>query len=126
MRGRRRVAALRVLGELQDRGCEAGGYRLTGEHLEHVCCRHLYGSDRLLTVWPEPERVVVILVGPHSNATGDVYDQVLDALGLETPDDEREKPACCDEEGSPPTDVEAAETIADAVESRARQARRRR
>lgn len=120
LRGRRRVAALRVLGELQDQGCEAGGYRLAGAELEPVCCRHLYGTDRLLTVWPEPERVVVILVAPHSNAAGDVYDQLLNALGIETPADEREKPACCDEEATPPVDVEAAEAIADAVESRAR------
>ena len=91
-----------------------------------MCCRHLYGSDRFLTVWPEPERVVVILVAPHSNSAGDVYGQLLDALGIDTPEDEREKPACCDEEGTPPVDVEAAEAIANAVETRARRARRRR
>jgi hypothetical protein len=34
------------------------------------------------------------------------------------PADEREKPSCCDEEGSPPVDEEAAEAIADAGESR--------
>lgn len=126
LRGRRRQAAIRVLGELQDQGCEAGGYRLAGEQLEHVCCRRLYGSDRLLTVWPEPEQVVVIIVGPHTNDAGDVYDQLLDALGIDTPEDEREKPPCCDEEGTPPVDVEAAEAIATAVETRARRARRRR
>lgn len=91
-----------------------------------MCCRHLYGSDRLLTVWPEPERVVVIIVGPHSNEAGDVYDQLVAALGIETPADEREKPSCCDEQGTPPVDVEAAEAIANAVETRAQRARRRR
>jgi hypothetical protein len=34
--GRRRQAALRVIGELQERGCKAAGYRLTGDQLERV------------------------------------------------------------------------------------------
>ncbi len=58
-------------------------------------------------------------LSPHTNAAGDVYVQLLGALGIEIPADEREKPSCCDEEGSPPVDVEAAEAIVDAVESRA-------
>ncbi|MGH8777363.1 MAG: hypothetical protein ACRDWI_20250 [Jiangellaceae bacterium] len=88
--------------------------------------RHLYGDDRLLTVWPEDDRVVIVLVGPHSGTTADLYDKLLGALGIDMPTDEREKPSCCDEEGAPPVYVDAAEAIADAVESRARRARRRR
>ncbi len=36
------------------RGCEEAGYRLAGAPLDHICCRHLYGNDRMLTAWPAP------------------------------------------------------------------------
>ena len=80
----------------------------------------------MLTVWPADDRAVVVLVGPHSRKAGDVYDQLLDALGADIPADDREKPSCCDDEGLPPFDEEAAEAIADEVERSARRARRRR
>ena len=79
----------------------------------------------MLTVWPADDRAVVVLVGPHSGKPGDVYDQLLDALGAEVPADERDKPSCCDDEGLPPIDGDAAEAIADAVERSARARRRR-
>ncbi|MGQ0743467.1 MAG: hypothetical protein ACT4OS_03850 [Acidimicrobiales bacterium] len=126
LRGRRRAAALRTIGELEDRGCDAAGYRLAGQGLDHICCRHLYGDDRLLTVWPSDESALVILVAPHHDTAGGVYDQLVEALDIDIPADEREKPPCCDEEGEPPTDADAASAIADAVERRARQQRRRR
>ncbi len=126
LRGRRRQAALRAIGEIADRGCEAAGYRLAGADLAHVCCRHLYGSDRLLTVWPAEGRAVVVLVGPHNTAAGDVYEQLLEALGIEVPDEERTKPPCCDDEEAPPVDDDAASELVDAVERSARRARRRR
>ena len=69
---------------------------------------------------------MVLLVGPHDGRAGDVYAQLLDALGVEVSADERTKPSCCDDEGLPPVDEAAAETIRDAVESSARRARRRR
>jgi hypothetical protein len=109
---------------LRAQGCEAAGYRLTGERLMHVCCRHLYGNDRLLAVWPAQDRVVVVLIGPHIREAGDVYDQMTEALGLEVPPEERAKPPCC-EQGVPPGDEAAAEEIVDAVEAVARRRRRR-
>jgi hypothetical protein len=121
LRGRRRASALRTIGELEDRGCEAAGYRLAGDQLDHVCCRHLHGSDRLLTVWPGQEQAIVVLVAPHTRSRGGVYDQLLDALDIEMPADEREKPPCCDEVGEPPVDAAAA--IAEAVDNRTRGAR---
>ena len=80
----------------------------------------------MLTVWPADDRAVVVLVGPHSGKPGDVYDQLLDALGAEVPADERDKPPCCDDEGLAPHRMDAAEAIADAVEQSARRARSRR
>lgn len=119
LRGRRRAAALRVIGELEDRGCEAAGYRLAGTGLDHVCCRHLADNDRMLTVWPDENRVV-ILVGPHDGTPGDVYGRLLDALGVGVPTDERTKPACCGNGEPPPVDARGAAAIADAVERAAR------
>lgn len=42
-----------------------------------MCCRHLYGDDRLLTVWPDDDNAIVILVAAHDRGPSDVYDQVL-------------------------------------------------
>lgn len=123
LRGRRREAALRVIGEIEGRGCDAAGYRLAGGDLEHICCRHRYASDRILTVWPADDRAAVLLVGPHNRKTAGVYDQLMRALGAEVPADERTKPSCCDEEGSPLIDEQAAEATCDAVEQSARRRR---
>jgi hypothetical protein len=104
----------------------AAGYRLAGEALGHVCCRHLYGDDRMLTVWPSNDDPIVILVAPHDRASGDVYAQLLEALNLAVPVDEREKPPCCDQAGHSPAAKDVATEIADAIERRARALRRRR
>lgn len=80
----------------------------------------------MLTVWPADDRAIVALVGPHSRKPGDVYDQLLGALGGDVPADGREKPSCCDDEGAPPVDTVAAAAIADAVERSVRRSRRRR
>jgi hypothetical protein len=89
-----------------------------------VCCRHLYGDDRLLTVWPGDDNAIVILVAPHDRGHSDIYDQLLEALGIDMPAGEREKPSCCDEDGVPPANIDVAHVIADAVASRARRRRR--
>jgi hypothetical protein len=74
--------------------------------------------------WPATDHAVVLLVGPHSTKADDVYDQLLEAVGIEAPDDERAKPPCCEEDGAPPVDEEAATEIADAVDRAARSRRR--
>jgi prevent-host-death family protein len=73
----------------------AAGYCLSGAMVNHVCCRHLYGDDRLLTVWPDEGHVTVVALGHHDGSALDVYDALLNALGLEIPDAERDKPSCC-------------------------------
>lgn len=89
-----------------------------------MCCRHLYDNDRLLVAWPSADQAVVLLVGPHSTKADDVYDQLLEAVDIETPDDERAKPPCCDDDGAAPVDEDAATEVADAVERTARRRRR--
>ena len=114
----------RPLAELRDRGCEAAGYRLAGAQLDHVCARHLYGDDRMLSAWPAEDHAVVVAVGRHDQSSEDVYSLLLEALGLKIPDDEREKPPCCGNAGQPFSDPEVAADIANAIE-RLRRARRR-
>lgn len=43
---------------------------------------------------------------------------------VDVPAEERTKPSCCDDEGAPPVDGEAACGLADAIERSARHARR--
>ncbi len=64
----------------------------------------------MLTVWLAEDAAVVLFAGPHSNTAGDLYDQLLRALGVEPPEEER-KPPSCDDEGAPPMDEEIAEAI---------------
>ena len=107
-------------------GCAQAGYRLTGgDLLDHLCCRHLYGSDRAITAWPSPDEAVVIAVGPHDQSADDIYQLVLAALEIEMPEGERLKPPCCDDLESPPADAEVADLIAAAIDALARRSRRR-
>jgi hypothetical protein len=80
----------------------------------------------MLSVWPATDHAVVIAMGRHDKSPEDVYAAVLDALELDVPSGEREKPPCCDEEGQPPSDAEIASTISEAIEHRARARRRTR
>ena len=66
----------------------------------------------------------MVLVASHTRTPGGVYDQLLDALRIEMPAEDREKPACCDEEGEPPVNAAVATSIAEAVDRRAGRARR--
>jgi hypothetical protein len=77
------VAARAAIEEILGRGCDAAGYRLAGALLDHVCCRHLYGDDRLLTALRAQDHALVLLVGPHSGKRSDVYAQLLAAVDME-------------------------------------------
>jgi len=92
LRGRQTTAARRVIEELLAQRCKAAGYRLAGSPLDHICCRHLDGSDRMLTAWLDSDHVVILGVGPHNRSATDVYLTVLDTLGIDMPPDERTKP----------------------------------
>jgi len=91
-----------------------------------VCCRHLYGSDRLLTAWPAPEHAVILTVGPHDRSARDVYELLLAAVVVEVSAEERSKPPCCDELGEPPADAQVAEALAAAVSALGTMRHRRR
>lgn len=126
LRGGRWKAAVVFLEQLQTGGCAQAGYRLAGKGtLDHLCCRHLYGSDRAITAWPSTDHAVVIAVGPHDQSNADVYQLLLSALEIDMPEDQRLKPPCCDDLGEPPVDPEAAERIVGAIQALARRTRRR-
>lgn len=126
LRGRRLKAAVRFLEELTAGGCGQAGYRLVGaDVLDRLCCRHLYGSDRAIVVWPSPDEAVVIAIGPHDHGVNDIYHLILAALEIDVPEDERQKPPCCDDLDEPPVDPGAAERIATAIDALRRRSRRR-
>lgn len=104
----------------------AAGYRLAGAGLDRICSRHLYGDERMLVAWPGEDHAIMIAIGRHDRSSDDVYDVLLDHLGLEAVEAEREKPPCCDDEGRPPADPNVATDIVDAVECHRRARRRRR
>lgn len=78
----------------------------------------------MLTVWPAADHAVVIAVGSHDESAQDIYAALLEALELDVPGDEREKPSCCDDEGLPPADEDIATSISEAIERRTRSRRR--
>ncbi len=94
------------------RGCAAAHYRLTGEVVEHVCCRHLYGSWRLLAAFPDDRTVVVLDVAQHTNKRDtDVYLRLFDILNIEQPARPRTKPPCCTPNAEPPIDADLLEGL---------------
>lgn len=80
----------------------------------------------MLTVWPDEKHTIVVLVAPHDGTASDVYNALLDALEIVMAEDERDKPACCDEAGQPPADPALATAITDAVDRQSRARRRAR
>lgn len=77
----------------------------------------------MLTAWPADDQVIVLAIARHDSTAEDVYATLLTALDLAVPEEERQKPPCCDDEGNPPTDEAIALEIADALTRRARSRR---
>jgi hypothetical protein len=102
------------------------GYRLTGPPpLCDSCCVLLRGRDRAVVAF-EPDRAVVLLVGPHDeqDAAADIHNTLYALAGVHTkPLGQRTKPSCCDDVGSGPTLLQA---DMDALVERSRALLRRR
>ena len=90
-----------------------------------MCSRHLYGADRMLTAWPADDEVIVLAIDRHDTTAEDIYATLLAALDLTVPDEERQKPPCCDDKGHPPANEAVAREIADALTRHTRSRRRR-
>lgn len=75
------------------RGCQEVGCRLAGAPLDHVCCRHLYGNDRMLAARPAADSAVILAVGPHDRSAQDIYALLLAAVAAEVHSSGAEQPA---------------------------------
>jgi hypothetical protein len=78
----------------------------------------------MLTAWPAEDHAIVVAIGRHDQSGEDVYTFLLEALGLDVPDVDREKPPCCDDAGQPPDDPDIAARIAQSIERLTRTRRR--
>jgi len=118
LRGPVARAADRQKQELERQGCKAAGYRLHGAGVEHVCSVRLTGSWRMITAFPAPREVAILLIGEHllsaerrdpdrtdPPAALDVYASLYRGLGLtDWPVGDPEHPDRCCKGASPPVD----------------------
>ncbi len=111
LRGKARQSFERKREELAARGCLAAGYRLTGEGLGRACAVRLADDYRLVTVFPDPQRVLIVLVARHNEEESDVYRLLYELLELEAPTEPREKLPCCDDQHDPPVDENATDSF---------------
>jgi hypothetical protein len=125
LRGQQAHAVKRARAELERIGCQAAHYRLSGAGVEHLCVLKLRDSFRMVLLFPAANEVAILLVGPHDreNPDLDVYCRLYEALGIEVPDAEHRRPACC-EDGQPPVDLDLLEQLIDRAKELTRQKRR--
>ena len=127
LRGAQARAVKQARADLQKIGCRAAHYRHSGAGVEHLCVLRLRDNFRMVMLFPAADEVAVLLVGPHEreNPDLDVYLRLYGALGVEVPDDEHRRPACC-EDGHPPVDPELLERLIDRTKELTQQRRRAR
>jgi hypothetical protein len=105
LRGKAKASFLLAVEDIRRRGCAAAGVRLAGEALSGVCRLDLYGAWRLLTVFEDQNRCVLLMVAEHTRAANP-YRLLYSALDIDEPEEPRTKPSCCDAEGQPPLDLD--------------------
>jgi hypothetical protein len=114
LRGAHAREVKKARAELEQIGCQAAHYRLSGAEVEHLCVLKLRDNYRMVLLFPAQNEVVVLLVGPHDreNPDLDVYRRLYESLGVEIPDDEHRRPPCC-ADGQPPVDPDLLEHLID-------------
>ena len=97
-----------MLEALERVGCDAAGYRLSGDALDKLCVIHLWGRWRLVLAFPEPGVAAVVDIGEHidHDRRRDVYARLYEALDVDPPAEPRDKPPCCDESGPPVSEAQ--------------------
>jgi hypothetical protein len=101
LRGRPATAWQRLETELKSRGCRVAGYRLLDDDggWSQFCCKHLYGSWRVISTFG-PTAVTVVAVGQHDGTA--FYEHLSSELGISGVGRRREqKPGCCGAAGWP-------------------------
>lgn len=125
LRGKDKTAYDQWLTRLKQQGCAAMKYRLAGERLNHLCVSHLRGAMRVVVRFESKTRAAIVAIGPHDRESpNDIYALLYAALGTEDPDDDRDKPECCDSDGLPPIWQEVVDVV-DQVDAITRRQRRR-
>lgn len=116
----------RFVADLAERGCAALQYRVTGEHLDKLCVRHLRGEWRVVVAFqPDEETAWIVLVAEHvdDDPGRNVYDLLYEIVGYRPPADQRRrKPPCCEDDGAAP---DATEQMVDLLAARTRDVLRR-
>lgn len=114
----------RVIDELRQHGCEAGGTRMRAETgADHrVCERRFYRDWRMHLVFGDEDDIIVSWVGRHTEDE-DVHAEGSEAIpGLSGIGRSRDRqPACCDDLDNPPADPDLVRLV-----NQIRSARRRR
>lgn len=107
LRGEAKKKFDRVVNELRQRGCEAGGIRMRAETGadHHVCERRFYRDWRMHLVFGDEDDIVISWVGRHTEDE-DVHAEGAEAIqGLSAIGRSRDRqPSCCDDLDEPPAD----------------------
>jgi len=114
LRGKARASLVLAVDDIRRRGCAAAGVRLAGAGLSAICRLDLYGGWRLLTVFEEPDRCVLLLVARHTRSENP-YRQLYAVLGISEPGEPRTKPGCCDSDGRPSVDPGLVQRFEDGI-----------
>ncbi|WP_164701489.1 hypothetical protein [Modestobacter sp. KNN46-3] len=104
LRGPQRKRLEDAIREIEQHGCAALDYRLSGSDLlERLCVKHLRGPGRLVVCFAEPELAWLLLVGEHTDDPGrNVYDMLYVLVDHEPePNTGRSKPSCCEDGHAP-------------------------
>jgi hypothetical protein len=116
--------AVRALEQrLEQLGCAAGQYRLSGAGVDKLCCTHLAGVSepwRVIFGFPEPDEIAILQIGLHDERRGlDVYADMYGQLGLdEPPTGPRTKPPCCSDDPAGMVDLELFDRVMGRLEVR--------
>ena len=114
LRGEAKKKFDRVVDELRQRGCEAGGIRMRAETGtdHHVCERRFYRDWRMHLVFGDEDNIVISWVGRHTEDE-DVHADGSEAIpGLSGIGRARDQqPACCDDLDDPPADPDLVRLI---------------
>jgi hypothetical protein len=121
LRGPNLKAFDRFVADLAERGCAALQYRVTGDHLDKLCVRHLRGEWRVVVAFhPNENTAWVVLVAEHveDDPGRNVYELLYEIVGHRPPADQRRrKPPCCDDAGAAP---DATDQMAELLAARTR------
>ncbi|MER5864569.1 hypothetical protein [Kitasatospora sp. NPDC002040] len=128
LRGSEKKSFLDWTYDLEQRGCAALDYRLTGEPpVNQICVKHLFGNLRAIVAFDGDGTAWIVMVGPHdeSDQENNIYTRLWNLLELDAPPaGTRTKPACCSPEGLAPSDEAMVEDLVDRCRAKARRLRR--